>query len=127
MRAPCRIRSPKISPKAAAPATAPGAAASVSRPRCAKAVSAGDMTETGVIIVGGGIAGAGAAFEISRSCRVVLLERESHCGYHATGRSAASFTENYGNGIIRRIVLASRDFLTGPPAGFCDYPLLSNR
>jgi D-arginine dehydrogenase len=85
------------------------------------------MMETGVIIIGGGIAGAGAAFEISRSAKVVLLERESHCGYHATGRSAASFTENYGNGIIRRIVLASRDFLTAPPAGFCDYPLLGKR
>lgn len=83
--------------------------------------------ETDVIVIGGGIAGAGAAFEISRSAKVVLAERESHCGYHSTGRSAASFTENYGNGVIRRIVLASRAFLTGPPAGFSDYPLLGKR
>src|SRR5882757_10712540 len=83
--------------------------------------------ETDVIVIGGGMAGAGAAFEISRSAEVVLLERESHCGYHTTGRSAASFTENYGNGVIRRIVLASRAFLTDPPAGFSDYPLLSKR
>ncbi|MBZ9676234.1 NAD(P)/FAD-dependent oxidoreductase [Mesorhizobium sp. ES1-1] len=88
-------------------------------------MSAAEQTE--IIIVGGGIAGAGAAFEISRSAKLVLLERESHCGYHTTGRSAASFTENYGNGIIRRIVLASRSFLTEPPTGFCDYPLLSKR
>ncbi|TIV49589.1 MAG: FAD-dependent oxidoreductase, partial [Mesorhizobium sp.] len=27
----------------------------------------------------------------------------------------------------RRIVLASRAFLTEPPTGFCDYPLLSKR
>ncbi|MER8827848.1 FAD-binding oxidoreductase [Mesorhizobium sp. M0938] len=85
------------------------------------------MTETGIIVIGGGIAGAGAAFEISRSAPVVLLERESHCGYHTTGRSAASFTENYGNGVIRRLVLASRAFLTEPPTGFCDYPLLGRR
>ncbi|MEW6631831.1 MAG: FAD-binding oxidoreductase [Pseudomonadota bacterium] len=83
--------------------------------------------QTDVIIIGGGMAGAGAAFEISRDKNVVLLERESHCGYHTTGRSAASFTENYGNGVIRRIVLASRGFLTEPPTGFCDYPLLSKR
>ena len=83
--------------------------------------------QTDVIVVGGGMAGAGAAFEISRDRKVVLLERESHCGYHTTGRSAASFTENYGNGVIRRIVLASRAFLTAPPTGFCDYPLLSRR
>ena len=88
-------------------------------------MSAAEQTE--IIIIGGGIAGASAAFEISRSAKVVLLERESHCGYHTTGRSAASFTENYGNGVIRRIVLASRAFLTEPPAGFCDYPLLSRR
>jgi glycine/D-amino acid oxidase-like deaminating enzyme len=48
-----------------------------------------------VLIVGGGIAGAGAAYEMAAFASVIVLERESHCGYHATGRSAASFTENY--------------------------------
>ena len=72
-------------------------------------------SETGVIVIGGGIAGASAAFEIARTSNVVLLEREAHCGYHTTGRSAASFTENYGNGVIRRLVLASRSFLSDPP------------
>jgi D-arginine dehydrogenase len=83
--------------------------------------------ETGVIVIGAGIVGASAAFEIARSAPVALLERESHCGYHTTGRSAASFTENYGNGVIRRLVLASRAFLTEPPAGFCEHPLLGRR
>lgn len=83
--------------------------------------------EAGVIIIGGGIAGAGAAFEIARSMPVTLLERESQCGYHTTGRSAASFTENYGTDIIRRLVLASRSFLTEAPRGFADYPLLGQR
>lgn len=83
--------------------------------------------DTDVVVIGGGIAGASAAFEIARDRRVILLERESHCGHHTTGRSAASFTENYGNGVIRRLVLASRAFLTQPPPGFCDYPLLGPR
>jgi len=47
------------------------------------------MLDADVIIVGGGIAGAGAAYEISRFASVVLLERETRCGYHSTGRSAA--------------------------------------
>lgn len=84
-------------------------------------------SETGVLIIGGGIAGAGAAFEIARSMPVILLERENQCGYHTTGRSAASFTENYGTDLIRRLVLASRSFLTEPPRGFTDYPLLGKR
>ncbi|MGE0007773.1 MAG: NAD(P)/FAD-dependent oxidoreductase [Parvibaculaceae bacterium] len=87
----------------------------------------GARCETGVIVVGGGIAGAGAAFEIAQGSPVVLLERESQCGYHATGRSAASFTENYGNDVIRRLVLASRSFMSDPPPGFSDYPLLGRR
>lgn len=90
-------------------------------------MSAARTIETGVIIIGGGIAGAGAAFEIAGSAPVIVIERESQCGYHATGRSAASFTENYGNGIIRRLVLASRKFLTEPPPGFCEHPLLGKR
>ncbi|MBX3568027.1 MAG: FAD-binding oxidoreductase [Rhizobiaceae bacterium] len=85
------------------------------------------MVETDVILVGGGIAGAGAAYEISASHRVVVLEREAQCGYHSTGRSAASFTENYGTATIRRLALASRGFLAEPPKGFCDHPLLGRR
>ncbi len=80
-----------------------------------------------VCIIGGGIAGAGAAYEIATFASVVLLERESHCGLHATGRSAASFSETYGSGIIRRLAVASRGFLADPPTGFCDVPLLTPR
>ena len=80
-----------------------------------------------VVIIGGGIAGAGAAYELSKTRSVVLLERESVCGYHSTGRSAASFTENYGTGLIRRLALGSRPFLAAPPPGFCAHPLLTPR
>jgi D-arginine dehydrogenase len=82
------------------------------------------MQGTDVIILGGGIAGAGAAYEIAAFASVVLVERESRCGYHATGRSAASFTENYGNAVVRRLAIASRPFLADPPAGFCEHALL---
>jgi D-arginine dehydrogenase len=58
---------------------------------------------------------------------VIVLEREPQCGYHSTGRSAASYTENYGGAVIRRLAIASRSFLQDPPAGFCDHPLLSPR
>jgi D-arginine dehydrogenase len=80
-----------------------------------------------VLIVGGGIAGAGAAYEMAAFASVIVLERESHCGYHATGRSAASFTENYGGAVVRRLAIASRSFLQAPPAGFCAHPLLAPR
>ena len=83
------------------------------------------MQGADVIIVGGGIAGAGAAYEISAFASVVLLERESHCGYHSTGRSAASFTENYGNSVVRRLAIASRAFLDTPPPDFCEHALLT--
>jgi len=82
---------------------------------------------TDVLIIGGGIAGAAAAYEIAAFASVIVLEREPQCGYHATGRSAASFTENYGNGVVRRLAIASRAFLESPPADFCDHTLLSPR
>ncbi len=78
-------------------------------------------------VVGGGIAGASAAAHLARHGRVVVLERENQPGHHATGRSAAMYTETYGNPTIRALTLASRAFLETPPAGFSDHPLLSPR
>lgn len=83
--------------------------------------------EFDVAIVGGGIAGASAAAHISQTASVALVERESQPGYHATGRSAALFTETYGNATIRALSRASRAFLEEPPAGFADAPILSPR
>ncbi|MFC3676576.1 NAD(P)/FAD-dependent oxidoreductase [Ferrovibrio xuzhouensis] len=87
------------------------------------------MTERcDVVIVGGGIAGAGAGYALAREGRkVVLLERESQPGYHTTGRSAALFAETYGNAPIRALTVASRDFLMHPPAGFTEGPILTPR
>src|SRR3990170_901983 len=80
-----------------------------------------------VAVVGGGIAGASAAYELAGSTEVVLLERETVCGYHSTGRSAALFTECYGDPVVRRLAIASRGFLGDPPAGFTDTPILHPR
>jgi D-arginine dehydrogenase len=90
-------------------------------------MSATASTTADVIVVGGGIAGAGAAYELAAFASVILLERERHCGYHSTGRSAASFTENYGSIVVRRLAMASRSFLQGPPSSFSDHALLAPR
>jgi D-arginine dehydrogenase len=83
--------------------------------------------EADFLIIGAGIAGASVGFELSKQGRVVLLEREDQPGYHSTGRSAALFTEAYGNATIRALSRASRDFFTAPPAGFAAAPLLAPR
>jgi D-arginine dehydrogenase len=78
-------------------------------------------------IIGAGIAGASLAFELAAHCTVLLLEAEDFPGYHTTGRSAALFSETYGNAAIRALTAASRSFFEAPPAGFADHPLLGPR
>ncbi len=51
---------------------------------------------TDIIVIGGGIAGLSAAARLSADAKVTVLEQESALGYHASGRSAALFEENYG-------------------------------
>ena len=86
------------------------------------------MVETcDFLVIGAGMAGASAAYELSRAGKVVIIERESQPGYHTTGRSAALFVETYGNAVIRAINKASRPFLDAPPDGFCDGPILTPR
>jgi D-arginine dehydrogenase len=80
-----------------------------------------------VIVVGAGIAGASVAYELAATHRVLLLEREPQPGIHSTGRSAAIFSEIYGNATVRALSRASRDFLFAPPEGFTPTPLVSPR
>lgn len=80
-----------------------------------------------IAVIGGGIAGASVAFELSARAEVTLFEQEPICGYHSTGRSAALFTECYGDPVVRRLAIASRPFLEAPPPGFADSPLVSPR
>ena len=77
------------------------------------------------IIIGSGMAGMSAAYRLSKHGKVIVLEKESLLGYHTTGRSAAFFTENYGNKIIRSITKASRHFLENPPSCFKDDKLMT--
>jgi D-arginine dehydrogenase len=85
------------------------------------------LKEFDVAVVGGGMAGASAAFELASMHKVVVLERENACGYHSTGRSAASFTENYGSPVIRLLAAASRAFFETPPSDLAPSPLVAPR
>jgi len=79
------------------------------------------------LVVGAGIAGASVAYCLAPHGRTVVLERETHPGYHSTGRSAALFSETYGTPQVRALSRAARPFLERPPAGFTDSPILSPR
>ncbi|RVT85569.1 FAD-binding oxidoreductase [Rhodobacteraceae bacterium CCMM004] len=60
-----------------------------------------------VAILGGGIAGVSAAARLAPLGKVVLLEAEETLGYHASGRSAAMFLEDYGNAVVCALNRAS--------------------
>lgn len=62
-------------------------------------------------IVGAGIAGASIAAGLAPHGRVLLIEAEDRPGYHATGRSAAFWTESYGGPKIQPLTTASGPFL----------------
>ncbi len=79
------------------------------------------------LVVGAGMAGASAAAALAALGPVLVIERESQPGRHSTGRSAALFTETCGPPAIRSLSAASRVFLTKPPAGFTDVPLVRRR
>lgn len=83
--------------------------------------------ETGVIVVGAGLAGAAAAYGLARRGRgdVLVLEREAVAGVHASGRNAAMAYSYIREPAIRALARRGRAFLEHPPA---DFPLpLQNR
>ena len=65
------------------------------------------MRRYDVAIVGAGIAGASLAAELAPHGSVVLLEAEAVAGYHATGRSAAFWSETYGGPGVQPLTTAS--------------------
>jgi len=69
------------------------------------------MVDTDILIVGGGIAGAGLGAALDGRRDTLLIESEDHCGRHATGRSAAFWLENYGGPAVAPLTRASRPFL----------------
>ena len=66
---------------------------------------------TDILIIGGGIAGLSAAAALSAHANVTLLEAEPNLGYHASGRSAATYLSEYGNGMVRVLNHASKQEL----------------
>jgi D-arginine dehydrogenase len=86
-----------------------------------------DLGTFDFLVIGAGIAGASAAYELAKLGSVLLLEREEQPGYHTSGRSAAVFTETYGPPVIRNLVACARPFFENPPPGFAEHPLLSPR
>ncbi len=85
------------------------------------------MQTADVLVIGAGIAGASAAYELAPYARVVLLEREPQPGYHTTGRSAAVFAPAYGNRVIRALTLASHGFYRDRAGGLAGHPVLAPR
>ena len=85
------------------------------------------MIDFDFIVIGAGMAGMSAAAELSRSARVAVVERESQPGYHSTGRSAALYSEIYGNPTIRALTRASKSFYQQPADGFSEHLLVARR
>ncbi len=80
-----------------------------------------------VVVIGAGIAGASIAAELAGTARVLLLEAESLPGRHATGRSAAFWSQTYGGPLVEPLTTASGPFLACPPADFAERSFLSPR
>ena len=79
-----------------------------------------------VVIVGGGAAGLSLGAALASHSRIVVLEREATCGYHATGRSAAIFVGSYGDSTVQELSALSRPWLESPPFEN-DTPVLKQR
>ena len=96
-------------------------------PRDPGADPLGDVDAFDVVVIGAGIAGAAAAWTLAEHMHVVLVERESAPGVHATGRSASVLSETSGHPAVCTLARASRAFLERPVDGFCETPLLAPR
>ena len=67
--------------------------------------------EPDVLVIGAGITGLSLAYELAqRNVRVCVVEMEDNPGYHATGRSAATFVNCYGNDIIEKVNLVDSSY-----------------
>jgi D-arginine dehydrogenase len=85
------------------------------------------MSHTRFLVIGAGVAGASAGAMLAAQGSTRVVEREDFPGYHTTGRSAAVYSEAYGNATIRALTIASRAWFDHPPAGFTETPLLAFR
>ena len=83
------------------------------------------MSNPDFIVVGAGIAGASASYELQQHGSVALLEREPLPGQHTTGRSAAFLVDSYAGPVVGKLTRAGRSFFEQPPEGFTDIPLVT--
>ena len=74
------------------------------------------MTTCDFLVIGGGISGAAAAYELAARGKVVVLETEAAPGYHSTGRSAALYTKNFGNATARAFTAVTIATFDSAPA-----------
>jgi D-arginine dehydrogenase len=65
------------------------------------------MFVSDVLVIGGGIAGLSVAAQLSARAIVTVLEGESACGYHASGRSVAFAHYGLGNEPVRHLTALS--------------------
>ena len=84
-------------------------------------------TDCDFLVIGAGVSGAAAAWELAALGSTILLEMEDQPGYHSSGRSAALYTPNYGTALVREICQAAGSFFNAPPPGFAEHPLLTPR
>lgn len=87
----------------------------------------GNALQYDFLVIGAGISGAAAAYELAQHGNVLLVDAEATPGHHSTGRSAALFTPNQGTPLVQRINRVGSGFFAAPPAGFTDQPLLTPR
>jgi D-arginine dehydrogenase len=85
------------------------------------------MSNRRIAVIGAGMAGASVAYELAQHFNVTVLEQEAQPGFHSTGRSAAVFSEDYGNRTVRAITALSRHFLVQPPFEDVERPILTPR
>ncbi|MDH7971662.1 FAD-dependent oxidoreductase [Sphingomonas sp. AR_OL41] len=76
------------------------------------------MARYDIAIIGAGIAGASLAAVVAPHASIVILESEERPGFHATGRSAAFWSETYGGPHVQPLTSASGDALSA--GGFLD-------
>ncbi|WP_433558775.1 NAD(P)/FAD-dependent oxidoreductase [Pseudonocardia xinjiangensis] len=80
-----------------------------------------------VVVIGGGIAGASVAYELSASRSVVLLEAETALARHSTARSAATYIPGHGTRPVRALIVASGPRFARLAAELDAPPLLTPR
>ena len=85
------------------------------------------MSEQGILIIGGGIAGAATAWHLAQrgAKGVTLIEREHDLGAHATSQNAAILRTFTGELATTALAHETAALLHSPPAGFSEVPLLN--